>query len=156
MKRIPCLILFFVSISVVFADDMGKVLVAMAGSSRQSVIQKHGKPLVLQTAKNNSGNDCYQLFYPGMQIAIQSRDMNEFLDEVRMYDPGMELGNGIRVGMKIDDAIRITGSDYKKLPYNVAVVYERYGSPDPYRLILHSDVYGNLTCIEYACAKYWL
>lgn len=95
------------------------------------------------------------LFYPGIQVHIGLLNGKEYLSKVVIFDPSIQLIEGISVGVNLQSNIGLIGTDFGNSPSSFLFVFERYGLSNPYRLVLYTDISGMIIRIEIENAMYW-
>ncbi len=95
------------------------------------------------------------LFYSGIQVHIGLLNGKEYLAKVIIFDPLIQLIEGVAVGVSLQENIGSIGNDFRSSSGSHEFVFERYGLRNPYKLTLFTDVSGMIVRIEIENAIYW-
>ncbi len=155
MKKTFFVLLFIGLGLLVFANDLMLNISRTIGSTYQEVQQNLGKPLKESMITMPDGQTKRFLFYSGIQVHIGLLNGKEYLAKVIIFDPSIQLIEGVAVGVSLQEKIGSIGNDFRNSSGSHEFVFERYGLRNPYKLTLFKDVSGMIVRIEIENAMYW-
>ena len=114
----------------------------------EKVLEALGEP-VNGTFESDScayqGKD-YFYYYDGFEVMVNDVDGTKRITGITVADDTVQTPQGVRIGMKLEDAQKLTGDEFKQ----VGAVYKYTDGSTVLKLAVGED--GTLTAIEYAVA----